>query len=128
MEQQETTPEVQEEAKEEKVHDPADLAATFFGLYQLKLSQYIGRLNAKQLKRAFFHAIVYPLEGEDYKPKTEDEKNAFLIAQRLIEAKLVMIQAVELEKIRQAQNEELNQPDSSTDNNEQVENGDVVNG
>jgi len=110
--QVESQPEQSAQPGKSLSQDPAELAATFFGLYQLKLGQLINKLSGKKLRRAFYHAIVYPLEGENYSPTDEDEKNAFLIAMRLIEAKMVMIQAVELEKIREAQEQESKQPDS----------------
>lgn len=69
---------------------PEDVAATLFKLYQPKFVQLVDRLPLKQARRVLKRLVTYPLADKQYAPKSEAEKNAWAIGDRLLEAKYVM--------------------------------------
>ncbi len=100
------TPEVDEEIKPEQIElkyedapkdnefvpaGPEEVAAQLFFLYQPKFKLLVNKLPLKALRRVINALIEYPLQDKDYKHQSEGEKNAFLIGDRLLEAKYLMI-------------------------------------
>lgn len=70
---------------------PEDVAATLCHLYMPKFQILVNKLSKKALQRLIYNLIQFPLENENYKPKTEEEKNAFLIGDRLLTSKYMML-------------------------------------
>ena len=70
---------------------PEEVAAQLFFLYQPKFKMLVQRLPLKALRRVINALMEYPIQQIDYKHQSEGEKNAFLIGDRLLEAKYLMI-------------------------------------
>lgn len=68
-----------------------DIAAGMFSLYTPKFKQAVDTLSSRQLRRLLKMLVEYPLNERDYQPKNDIEKNAFLIGNKLLEAKFMMI-------------------------------------
>lgn len=71
--------------------DPVEMAATLYSLYLPKVLPLIDALSGKAAKRILKHILVDKLIDNDLTHPTEAEKNAFLISDRLLESKYVMI-------------------------------------
>lgn len=73
-------------------NNPEEIAATMFTLYLPRFQAAVDRLSNKALRRVLKALIEYPLVDEEYKFSTELEKDTFFVAERLILAKMMMIQ------------------------------------
>jgi hypothetical protein len=69
---------------------PEEVAATMFNLYLPRFQMQVGKLSNKSLRRVLKALVEYPLVEEEYK-LSEQEKDAFLVAENLILAKVMMI-------------------------------------
>jgi DNA primase large subunit len=69
---------------------PEEVAATMFNLYLPRFQNMVDKLSNKSLKRVLKALIEYPLVEDDMK-LSETEKDAFLVAENLILAKVMMI-------------------------------------
>lgn len=80
--------------KAEKLYDsgqtPEDVSAQFFFLYHPKFSARLNKLSSRQLRRIINALVKFPLEKDDYDPKNEDEREAFMLGDRLLTSKYVM--------------------------------------
>lgn len=70
---------------------PEEVAAQLFYLYSPRFVQGISMLSKKALQRLITKLITYPLNDKELKHQSELEKNLFLIGDRLLESKYVMI-------------------------------------
>lgn len=73
-----------------KATSPEEVAAQLFYLYHPKFTMLIDALPKKALTRVLKKLVTYPLVDKTYKGQSEIEKNAYLIGDRLLEAKYVM--------------------------------------
>lgn len=104
--------------------NPEDIAATMVYLYLPKFQMLLDRLSNKALRRLIYKLVEYPL-GEDIKAKTAEEHNAFMIGNKLLEAKYMMIfhtLAQEMEKrsneVDQSQSSVVESTETQTKENE----------
>ncbi len=74
-----------------QINSPEDVYAQFFYLYSIQYKNLINNLSVKALRRLLKALVEYPLNEKDYQHTTQEEKNALLIAMRLLEAKQMMI-------------------------------------
>lgn len=85
--------------KEAEIHQKAqgsentaeDVAAQLFALYHPLFTQHVAKLSNRQLRRLINALVKFPVEMENYAPTKEVEKNAFLIGDRLLQSKYVMM-------------------------------------
>lgn len=70
--------------------DPNEMAATLLHLYTPKYNALVDKLSSKAMRRLLKKLPVYPLNEKAYEGTTLEEKNAFAIAERLIESKFVL--------------------------------------
>ena len=94
---------------------PTEAAATMFYMYLPKYKQLVDTLSNKQARRVLKALVEVPLQNADYKHPTEEEKTAFLIGDRLLQAKFVMM----LETL--SQSAQLAQQESETNNGEVID-------
>jgi hypothetical protein len=71
--------------------DAFGVAATMFGIYLPRFKAKIRQMNSKARERVLFALVEVPIAEKDYNPITKDEREAFLIGQSLLEAKMLMI-------------------------------------
>lgn len=83
----------QEMIKHEQLNQtpPEEVAASMFNLYLPRFQAMVDKLSNKSLRRVLKALIEYPLVEEDFKFSGELEKEAFLVAENLILAKVMMI-------------------------------------
>jgi hypothetical protein len=83
----------QEMIKQEQLNQtpPEEVAAAMFNLYLPRFQAIVSKLSNKSLRRVLKALIEYPLVEEDFKFSGELEKEAFLVAENLILAKVMMI-------------------------------------
>lgn len=94
----------------------ADGPATLFTLYWPMLRDKVeNKLSAKSLRRLIKAMICVPLEDAKLNIKLDEEREAYAIIERLMEAKLVMILSAlyehqeELQKLNDEQNSQPKQ-------------------
>lgn len=94
MDGNESTVLAQEELQQpqQQENSPEEIAATMFTLYLPRFQAAVDRLSNKALRRVMKALIEYPLVDEEYQFSTELEKDTFFVAERLILAKMMMIQ------------------------------------
>lgn len=88
--------------------DPMEAAAKLFHIYLPQFKVLVNKMKVRQLKRLVSALIEVPLHTQEYKHPTQEEKAAYLLGDRLLQAKWVMI----LDTLYKKQNEE-NQPTPS---------------
>lgn len=71
--------------------DSLDAALTLFGLYQPKFNQLVDKLSSNGLRRLIKALVAHPLSKKEIKHPSEEENTAFIIGQRVLEAKFVAI-------------------------------------
>jgi len=79
-----------------------DTAAKIFMIFLPQFKQLIRSMSVRQLKRLIAALIETPLEDTKYKHPTEEERAAFMLGTRLLEAKMVMMTSVYAEKMAEA--------------------------
>lgn len=95
MDGNESTAELIEELPQQSQsvsNNPEEIAATMFTLYLPRFQAAVDRLSNKALRRVLKALIEYPLVDEEYQFSSELEKDTFFVAERLILAKMMMIQ------------------------------------
>jgi hypothetical protein len=102
-------PEINEKSFES---DPSGSASMLFGLYYPKFSQALDTLPAKSLRRLLRALIGVPLVNASPNLKRSEERVAYSVAERLLEAKTV----VTLHNLFQHQQElqKLDEPSEET--------------
>ncbi len=81
---------------------PEEIAATFFKNYYPTYKLLIGKLNKKDAIRLADALIGWPLEVDEPKFFNNDGKKAFWIGNQLLDCKLIMRSAVEIEAMTKA--------------------------
>lgn len=91
-------------------------AAQFFKMYVPIFNNLTSRMSNRELKRLTNRLVDFPLNERDYKPKQGSiEGQAFLIGSQLINARVLMQQAV---MIRQQEKEDLEAKQVNKENTE----------
>lgn len=106
---------------------PEEIAATFFKNYYPTYKLLISKLNRKDAIRLADALIGWPLEMNEPKFFNDEGKRAFWIANQLLDCKLVMRSAVEIDLINQAEKQKAD-AETSVDNNDAVTEGENTNG
>lgn len=71
--------------------DAFGVAASMFGAYMPRFKALIRKLGSKGRERVINALIEVPLMEKDFRPVDKDEREAFLVGQSLLEAKMLMI-------------------------------------
>lgn len=98
--------------------DPEEMAATLLTLYTPKFEMLVNTLSQKALRRLVKKLVQYPLNEKDMNATSSAEKNAFLIGDRLLEAKYMLMINTYAEMVQNNLNTE-----ESVENKENKENG-----
>jgi hypothetical protein len=97
MSDQENTPTLEElkaqasEGIKQEVEDPTEMASTMLALYTPKFNEGVDQLSSNALRRVLKRLVSYPLNDKEYKATSNGEKNVFLVGDRLLEAKFLLI-------------------------------------
>lgn len=75
----------------QEVEDPTEMASTMLALYTPKFNEGVDQLSSNALRRVLKRLVSYPLNDKEYKATSNGEKNVFLVGDRLLEAKSVLI-------------------------------------
>ena len=78
--------------KEQNI-DPAEVAAQLFTLYLPRYFAHVDNLSSNALRRLCKALVEVPLNDTPYNHTSPQEKEAFAIGDRLIQAKFMLIQA-----------------------------------
>lgn len=105
---------------------PEEIAATFFANYYPTYKFLISKLNKKDAIRLSDALVGFPLEMKEPKFFNEDAKRAFWIANQLLDCKLIMRSAVEIDLMNEAQKKSLDAETSMS--NDAVNEGEIKNG
>ena len=70
---------------------PEEVAAMLCTMYLPAFRAHLAKLSNNALRRLIYNLVQYPLENGDYDPKNQVEKNAFLIGDRLLSSKYLMV-------------------------------------
>lgn len=108
--------------------NPEDIAATFFKGYYPMYKQLLRKLNKKDALRLADSLVAWPLEMDEPNFFSKEAKQAFWIANQLIDCKLVMRSSVEMELITKANENQNVDAETSTNNNDAVNEGETDNG
>ena len=95
---------------------PADISAVFFQNYYPMFKQALSTLSNKEARRVIDALVQWPLEDANPLFKTKEAQTVFALGIRLIDAKTIMRDTVELEQMQQAQEKELDKTQESGDN------------
>lgn len=95
---------------EAKQLSPEEVASNFFRNYYPSYKLLVKKLNKKDAIRLADSLVGWPLEVNDPKFFSKDAKQAFWVANQLLDCKLIIRSAVEFERMQQAmdQNETVN--------------------
>ena len=100
--------------------DTMAMAANTYGVLQPRFEAYVNTLSKKQLKRLINALSQFPLNEKDFNHRGS-EKEAFLIGNRLLEAKYCMVMHTYLEEMHNINaklEEEKNKENNGKDNND----------
>lgn len=109
--------------KAQEASRPEEIAATMYTMYYPRFSKMLDRLSLRQLKRLLRSLVDSNLQTKNYEHKDQYEKEAFIIGDRLLEAKYVMLFTAytsSLEQLEQAANSEVPVDNKLIDENETV--------
>ena len=84
-------------------HAPEDSAAAFFMKNQRLIRPAVDAMSMNQLKRFLYNLISHPFILPGQELKSQLEKEAFQVANNMVENKILMRLAAEIEKVEQAQ-------------------------
>ncbi len=119
----------QEVAESNAKRSPEDLAASFFVQHYPTYKMLMGRLNRKDALRLADALVAWPLEIEKPKFVNSDGYNAFRLGLQLIDCKMVMRNAVEMENLQNIIDEQQETMVQSSEENKAVNNeGEIQNG
>lgn len=79
------------EGIKQEVEDPTEMASTMLALYTPKFIEGVDQLSSNALRRVLKRLVSYPLNDKEYKATSNGEKNVFLVGDRLLEAKFLLI-------------------------------------
>jgi hypothetical protein len=91
-------------------YDPIAGAAGIFGRFLPQYKGLVRRLSNRQMKRLLCALIEVPLQKQDYKHPTKEEQAAFLLGDRLLQAKMTMIIHTVLEQQKKDMEARVNAP------------------
>ena len=98
---------VSRESFEEQIkatsHAPEDSAAAFFMKNQKIIRPAIDAMSQNQLRRFLYNLISHPFILPGQELKSQLEKEAFHVANNMVENKILMRLAMEIEKVENAQ-------------------------
>lgn len=111
-----TTEQLVNEAIEQKVNevqenvDAFEVAANMTGLYTPKFELLVKKLSTGQLRRLVNALVTYPLNEKDFieNCNSDELKNAFLIGDRLLQCKMLMIEHMLMEQMNATNKENEN--------------------
>ncbi len=84
-------------------HAPEDSAAAFFMKNQQLIRPAVDAMSQNQLRRFLYNLISHPFILPGQELKSQLEKEAFHVANNMVENKILMRLAHEIEKVEQAQ-------------------------
>lgn len=99
--------EVEREIVQEQVagattdYDPMEAAAKIFTMYLPQYKQLVRRMSNRQMRRLLCALIEVPLQKQDYRHPTKEEQAAFMIGDRLLQAKWTMVTHTLMAKLAQ---------------------------
>lgn len=108
--------------------EPENIAANFFKTYYPTYKLLIGKLNKKDAVRLADALVAWPLEVETPKFFNDEANRAFWIANQLIDCKLIMRSAVEIDQMQKSFNENAATEMEVANNNDAVNEGENTNG
>lgn len=82
---------------------PEDVAAHFFQMYMPIYRQLLNGLSNKDARRVAEHVVQWPLEEAQPHFQNKQAMMAFQCGQRLIDCKMIMKGAFEMERVKEAQ-------------------------
>lgn len=99
--------------------DPMAQASTLYGLYAPKFMNGLYKLSSNQLRRLIRALIEAPFWTEIPKFRNKDEEEMFMVGDRLLQAKMVMVgvQFAEQEKATETQTTSSNAVNEGETNN-----------
>lgn len=77
---------------------PEDIASQFFQMYFPRYQSLLGGLSNKDARRVAEHVVQWPLHDENPKFNDDAAEEAFKIGVRLLDAKMIMRNIVEIER------------------------------
>lgn len=127
--QEELLQEVQDVAQMNANRSPEEIAANFFAEYYPPYKILIEKLNRKDALRLADALVAWPLEVQNPKFASSDGYNAFRLALSLIDCKMIMRSAVEMENMQNAlDNQSEDMVQSSEENGIENNKGETENG
>jgi hypothetical protein len=127
--QTEIQTEIENIAENNAKMSPEEIAASFFKQHYPSYKLLISKLNKKDALRLADALVGWPLEVTDPNFFSKNAKHAFIIANQLLDCKLIMRSAVELELMNKALTEKNTEEETSTvDNDNVIEEGEIDNG
>lgn len=68
-----------------------EACAQMLGMYLPVFKARVSNLSGRQAKRLCKNLVEYPLAEDEYAPKEQHEKDAFLMGERLLQAKMMLM-------------------------------------
>lgn len=84
-----------------RVTNPEDAFAACFYVYFPRLEMLVSKLSNRKLRRLIRAIIETPLNKKQYNMFTTEEKEAFVLADKLLESKFLMIIHTQLEYMKE---------------------------
>jgi len=86
-------------------YDPFEAAAKIFTMFLPQFRMLVRSMSNRQLRRLVMALIEVPLQKKDYKHPTKEEQAAFMVGDRLLQAKwAMMLQTLEEHARKQSVN------------------------
>lgn len=108
--------------------NPEEIAATFFKNYYPAYKILIKKLNKKDAVRLADALVGWPLEVDEPNFFNKEAAQAFWIANQLIDCKLIMRSAVEIDQMQKSFNENTTTEQTEVVTNDAVNEGENTNG
>lgn len=101
-----------------KMEDPFEVAATMMGMYSPKFNELVNGLSTGELRRLSKALVQYPINEKEFIDitSTQSLKDAFMVGDRLVQAKWMMIQKALMDEQEKLQAEELNNNEIKMEN------------
>lgn len=129
LSQEELLKQAQEVAEANASRSPEEIAANFFAEYYPSYKILVEKLNRKDAVRLADALVAWPLEIQTPKFADNDGYNAFRLALPLIDCKMIMRNAVEMENMQNAiDNQSVDLIQSTEENEVQKTEGETENG
>lgn len=97
--------------------DPSllDFYAKNYQMYIFTFSNYVDRLSLKGLRRVIKAIAKFPLEIEEFKHRTEEEKQTFGVGNQVFTAKYMMVALTKINEAIELENEQLTNESKDSD-------------